>query len=336
MARIKQAPSGNYYARIVIGHDETGKPIQKRFTHYDKAQLKLIIAQHEAKAGTAEHRRRTVGQALNVFLAGKEAVLSPSTIKAYTSMSETLKSKYGHFCALYADSITAQDAQAFISELIAAGSAPKTIKNYHGLLSAAFKFSGIFFPPVTLPQRKQPQLNIPEASDVSKLMKAITGTRLEIPVALASMGLRRSEICALSPSDLSGNVLHIHAATVYGVDNKTRIKATKNYSSDRYIQIPDALADKIRSAGVIWEGSPAALTNCFQRLIEREGFRHFRLHDLRHFFVSYCHNVLHLSDAQIQAITGHKTSVVMRANYLHAQDIEKSGRKVAKNMGKLL
>ena len=27
MARIRQAPSGNYYTRIVIGHDETGKPI---------------------------------------------------------------------------------------------------------------------------------------------------------------------------------------------------------------------------------------------------------------------------------------------------------------------
>lgn len=57
---------------------------------------------------------------------------------------------------------------------------------------------------------------------------------------------------------------------------------------------------------------------------------------VRHFFVSYCHNVLHLSDAQIQTITGHKTSVVLRNNYLHSMNDDQTGQLVSDKLAKFM
>ena len=82
--------------------------------------------------------------------------------------------------------------------------------------------------------------------------------------------------------------------------------------------------------------TPAALSHAYNRLLEKNDIPHFRLHDLRHFFVSYCHNVLKLSDAQIQTITGHKTSVVLRNNYLHSMNDDQTGQLVSDNLAKFM
>ena len=134
---------------------------------------------------------------------------------------------------------------------------------------------------------------------------------------------------------MNGNVLHIHRAAVYGADKAIHVKSPKTYTSDRYVRIPDALADKIRAQGYVTDFTPAGLSHAFCRLLGDIGVPHYRLHDLRHFFVSYCHNVLHLSDAQIQSITGHKTSVVMQ-NYLHSMHDDAAGRLVVDSLSSIL
>lgn len=329
--KIEKLPSGNYRIRVIIGHDDSGKPLRKSFTHPDKTRLRRIAFEYADK-----HRhitnRLTVQESIDAFLAAKTAVLSPSTIRAYTSLAKTLKSEHGRFCALCVYDITSRDYQALINALVKKGNTPKTIRNINGFLSAVCKYQGERLPVVNLPQKQKPVINIPTEQDVKRLTDAAKGTRMEIPLALALMGLRRSEICALSPDDLSGNILHVHKAAVYGADKAVHVKSPKTYSSDRYIRLPDALADKIRSQGYVTDYTPAGLSHAFCRLSGDA----FRLHDLRHFFVSYCHNVLHLSDAQIQAITGHQTSVVMRNNYLHSMNDDTAGKTVAGALSALL
>jgi integrase len=56
-------------------------------------------------------------------------------------------------------------------------------------------------------------------------------------------------------------------------------------------------------------------------LLRRAGIpedQRFRLHDCRHFFVSYCHDVLKLSDAEIIKLSGHETDSIMKRVYRHA------------------
>lgn len=335
MAKIEKLPSGNYRIRVVIGHKENGKPIIKSFTHYDKTKLRRIAAEY-ADSHRSSIRRVRVSEAIDAFYAAKFAVLSPSTARDYKSMGETLKAEYEPFCRRYVDEISSKDVQALINSMSAAGKKPKTIKNYHGFLSSVFKFAEYPLPPANLPQAERPDIHIPEANEVQRIMQAASGTRLEVALGLACMGLRRSEICALTLEDLDGNTIHIHRSAVYGADMEIHIKATKNYTSDRFVLLPERLADKIREQGYIWDSTPAALTNCFSLFLKSHDFKHYRLHDMRHFFASYCHNVLKMSDKQIQAITGHKTSETLRRVYLHSLEQEQINRNVAETMNDFL
>lgn len=129
-----------------------------------------------------------------------------------------------------------------------------------------------------------------------------------------------------------GNTLHIHAALVYGSDNKTHEKGTKTASSDRFITIPDNLANQIREKGFP-EMSPGAVTCAFIKVAKRLGLS-VRFHDLRHFFASYCHNVLGLSFAQIMALGGWKTDAALKRHYLHAMREKEAADKVADAIGR--
>lgn len=318
MAKIERLHSGNYRLRVTVGYTEDGRQIRKSFTHYDKDVLRAMAADYVVKHRNAVQPVR-VGDAIDTFLDAKLAVLSPSTVRAYTSLAKTVKTRYAAFCASYVDAVTPRDVQSLVNGLVADGKTPKTVRNVHGFLSAVFKFAGGTLPACDLPQRVRPEIHIPDEPTVHDIKTAAAGTDLEPAVRLALYGLRRSEICAIRPDDLDGNVLHIHAAVVYGADRVAHLKTTKTYSSDRYITIDDGLAGLIRRGPVGY--TPAALTHAFDRLLAKNGLPHYRLHDLRHFFVSYCHNVLGLSDAQIQAMTGHATSVVLRSIYLHPMNV---------------
>ena len=329
--KIEKLPSGNYRVRVIIGHDENGKPIRKSFTHADKTKLRRIAAEY-----ADEHRnvttRQTVGSAMTAFLDAKEPVLSPSTLRAYTSLAKTLRSEHGRFCALSVASVGQKELQTLINARVKAGNSPKTVSNYHGFLSAVFKYAGFNLPPVTLPQQVKPNITIPEEAAVKRFMENAKDRNLDVALTLALFGMRRSEICALTLDDLDGEWLHVCKALVYGADNKLHIKYTKNSTSDRYIRIPAETADRIRELGYITDRTPEGISKAFNRLLIRSGVPHQRLHDLRHFFVSYCHNILHMSDMQIQNITGHKNEKVLRGNYLHSMDDKEVAEMVSDSM----
>ena len=333
--KIEKLPSGNYRIRVIIGHDEEGKPIRKSFTHPDKTKLRRIAAEY-----ADEHRnvtsRQTVGNAISSFLTAKNPVLSPSTMRAYTSLAKTLRSKYGRFCALSVSSVGPKELQEFINSRVKAGNTPKTVSNYHGFLSAVFKYAGFNLPPVTLPQQVKPKITIPEEEAVKRFMENAKSRNLDVALTLALFGMRRSEICALTLDDLDGEWLHVCKALVYGPDKQLHLKYTKNTTSDRYIRIPAETADRIRELGFITDRTPEGISRAFNRLLIRSGVPHQRMHDLRHFFVSYCHNILHMSNMQIQNITGHKSERVLKENYLHSMKDKEVAEMVSDSMLELI
>ena len=99
--------------------------------------------------------------------------------------------------------ITALDIQTEINRL-AKEHSPKTVRNYHGFISAVLS---VFQPNLkisTLPQKVKNDPYIPSDEDVKKILECAKGTECEIPIILACYGLRRSEICALTLDDLEG------------------------------------------------------------------------------------------------------------------------------------
>ena len=329
MASVSKLPSGNWrgYASY---KDDTGKRRLKSFIDADRG-----TALRAARAFEDEMRGRpgmTVGKAIDTYVAAKKPVLSPSTMRGYISMQNCLKTRYASFCDLIQP--TQQQAQAFANEL-ADEMKPKAVKNYIGLVGSAVRFSGGTFPQVTLPRWELHSDFVPSEAAMREIMEEVSGTRLEIPVALGMLGLRRSEVCGLSPEDLEGNTLHIHAAAVYGTDNKIHRKGTKTAGSERWISVPEPLADKIRAEGMP-DLTLHALSAAFRRVVKRLRLEPFRFHDLRHFFVSYCHNVLHLSDAQIMKLGGYSTDSVMKRHYRQSMDDKKSADLVASALAKMI
>jgi integrase len=91
-----------------------------------------------------------------------------------------------------------------------------------------------------MPQKKKPELYIPDDNDIKTLLNAVKGQRIEIPILLAAFGpMRRSEICALTSDDVNGNIITVNKSMVMGDDKKWHIKAPKTFSSYRNIEYPE-------------------------------------------------------------------------------------------------
>ena len=325
--KIRRLPSGNYNAQIYLGEID-GKKKWKSVTGPDRQTVRKMIAEYESVK--EEPAPLYIVDALENYLKAKKAVLSPYTVKGYKNIIEKVKA--ADMANLSAD-MGRPDAQKLVSAF--SDMSQKTIRNRMGLISSAVRFAGYNMPPVTYPQKKKVETHIPTEQEMQIVMDAAAGTKLEIPIALGMMGLRRGEICALQLSDLKGNTLHIHQAAV-DIGGKVTVKSPKTYDSDRYIQIPKELARKIRKQGYITELGPEQLSYRFIAFLRKIDVQHFRFHDLRHFFASYCHNVLKLSDAQIQKLGGWKTDHVMKRVYIDSMRDDQAAKSAATGMSSFL
>lgn len=276
--------------------------------------------------------RKSFADCATEYISGKSHTLSPATIRGYESilrmMPEKLKmSEIG--------AITAWDVQTYMDKLTAEGKTPKTVRNYHGFISAVL---ATFCPGTNLstqlPQKSKNDEYTPSDDDVRQILDMSKGTPYEIPLRLACYGLRRSEICALTPADLDGNRLTINKAKVLGKDREWYIKATKTTDSTRTILIDDDLADLIRETGTVYDGYPNRIYWFLQKCQDKIGIPNFPLHYLRHYYASTAH-ALGIPDAVIMESGGWKTDHVMKRVYRHAKDTDDQQAKLIAHMRNL-
>ena len=317
MATAKKLASGAWRVRVYVGKSKDGKKVYKSFTDTDKKRCERIAAQY-----LDEHREvlesDTFAHAMEQYLESREAVLSPSTIRGYKNIQKQLLTQYSAFCETPVPDITQSVLQTLVNEMTMFVS-PKTIRNRTGLISAVIKSKGYMPPFVTLPERRKPDLRIPDVDDVKRLLKTAEGTDMEIPIMLAAFApMRRGEIVALKMEDISGNVIHVKRAIVESSDGSLVEKSPKTYDSDRYIPMPQDVIDKIMAKGYICDtDKPRILTLRFERLVKKCGLDGVRFHDLRHFGASYLHSK-GVPEEYILARGGWSTGSVMKTVYRHA------------------
>ena len=308
--RIRQTVDGRRYS-VTIDHKPT------------KAEAMTLISGQFSRPSAARPDQ-TFDDAARAYIASKDNVLSPSTIRGYNII---LKGLPEAFRLARLGTITAMVVQTTINELTASRT-PKTVKNWASFIMAVLRSADLDIKQPRLPQKDKKAPYIPTEEDVKAIFAAVKGTIYEVPYALAALGLRLSEICALTIDDLTGCTLHIDKALVMGEDDEYILKAPKTTDSTRDIALPPELADLIRQQGHVYNGSPSALTKHLYILQGRLGIPRFSVHKLRHFFASYMHQQ-GFTDKQIQEAGGWRTDNIMKTVYQHAMAMDAAKQAMA-------
>ena len=301
--KAEALPSGSYRYRKVY----KGQTYTVMFDH-KPSQREIIDALSEAMQDATNANGSFEGYAKE-YIKDRMNVLSPSTIRTYNRLVNSMSSD---FKKLTMRNITQADVQREINKY-AMTRAPKTVRAYHGFISAIL---AVYRPQMTLrttlPQKKVSERYLPSEDDISAILTASEGTEDHIGIQLGILSLRRSEICALEMSDLNGNELHIHSNMVY---NKKWIKkeTPKTDAGNRIVYLPDALVKEINEKGYFFKYSPQKLNKHLQEYQEKLGIPKFRFHDLRHYFASYASTMMPESDAM--ALGGWKSDYVFKQVY---------------------
>ncbi len=328
--KIEKLPSGSYRIRKMY----KGKTYAVTFD-YKPTQKEAMQAMADAlKKVEREGSHLTFQKAANRYVDTKRNVLSPRTIKEY---SETIERFPKWFRELVVTDITQIEINRIINELSKTRS-PKTVRNYHGFISAVLgTFNPEFKICTTLPQKIKNDPYIPSQNDVKRILEALKDTIYEIPITLACYGMRRSEICALQIEDIEGDIVHINKALVLDENKKWIVKTTKTTESTRDIIIPMELADKIRKQGYVYKGHPNSIYDCLKRIEKELGIPFFSLHKLRHYFASQM-SALGVSEADILKMGGWESDYVMKSVYRHSmmEKEENAKRAAAEKLQKTL
>ncbi len=309
MAKAKKLPSGNWRVQVYDKH--SGK--YRSFTAPTKKEAEYKAAEYSLHARQENsYENLTLREAFQRYIKSKTAVLSPSTLKEYIRMSEH---DFKQLMPMQLSKITPELVQTAINELAATHS-PKTVRNRHGLLHSVLKaYRPTLVLTTRLPQKEKVEVIVPTTEEIQILLEN-AGPVIKVPIMLASSGgLRRSEICALTPEDFTDLGVNINKAVVIDKDGKAVCKAPKTSAGYRFVPLPKTLI----AEAVKWEHfglSPRSLDRRFDTLVKKLPVPHITFHKLRHYFASELH-AQGIPDQYIAKIGGWDSVEVLQKIYQH-------------------
>ena len=287
-----------------------------------------------------------------------KSTVSIPTYSSYVNAVKSIIAPYFRKKKILLRDLQAHDIQMFYQEQLQRVKASSVIHyhaNIHKALKYAVKNDMIPSNPADKVERpKQDKFygNFYDRDELNKLFEAVAGTKLELPVLLGAFyGLRRSEIVGLkwSAIDFEQNTITIsHTVTSCNLDGKCVIVAkdtTKTKSSRRTLPLVPYFHEKLLAVKAQQERNqklcgrsynrefleyicvddigdrfkPNYITSQFPKLLERNGFRKIRFHDLRHYAASIMH-AIGVPDQYIMQRGGWATDGIMKSVYRDAID----------------
>lgn len=312
--KAERLPSGNY--RVRATYTANGKKHTESFTAPTAEEALYMAAKYKKDKQRLQRCDLTVGEAMDMYINDRNAILSPSTIVSYQKIR---RNNLQGLMGIKVQDITQEDIQRAVN-VDAKIRAPKTIRCAHGLLCAVLKvYRKDFAVSTVLPRLHQSEMEIPEQDIVTKLINACQSQDIKVAIMLAAMlGLRRSEISALKWDDVDGTTIRVDEAIVLGEDGLVT-KAPKSKSGHRKVEAPKALIDEInklpRKSDLILNMTPNAISSKWQRLKRETGVK-CRFHDLRHYYASVM-LALGVPDKYAMERMGHATPDMLKRVYQH-------------------
>ena len=269
--------------------------------------------------------------------------LAVATYSSYAAMIKKPVGPYFRQRNLTLRELEARHLQMFYSEMLRKVK-PNTVIHYHAIIHSALKYAvktdmlvQNVADKVDRPKKNSFQPVFLSAEEMQKMFEALRGTKLELPVLVAAFyGFRRGEVLGLrwDAIDFERNTITIrHIVTNAKIDGKCEIVCAdraKTKSSLRSLPLVSNIREKLlalreqqkenrRVCGNCYSKkydgyvfvdamgnifNPRSVTANFSKLLEQNGLRHIRFHDLRH----SCASLLLANDVplkQIQEWLGH-------------------------------
>lgn len=292
MDKFTKLPSGKWNKRVYDYTDEKGRKHTKSFTASTKAEIKQMIAEWKVDRLKEHSASMTVLEACRRTLELKRSSLSPTTIREYGNAIKNAVEPY-KIAKVDINKLKSADVQLWISE-ISEKRAPKTVKNYYAfVLSSVDMFNPDARIRVKLPERKKYEPYCPSSKEIKTLLDYLlehNERNIRNAVLLSSIAtLRRSEICALTSSDLdeANDTITVCKAMVKDEDRKWVLKSPKTVGSNRIINVSHRLFSALEYDGDrIVTCNPDTISDRFSDILKDAGLPHFRFHDLRHYSAS--------------------------------------------------
>lgn len=313
----KQLSSGNWFCRVRVDGKDIGitRPTEKE----------CIAEAMAVKAGIKQANKIeniTLTKAIDKYIEDRAGILSPSTVRGYRCDQRNHLQDLMHMPIAKIDTQAVQKAVNKDATKVSA----KTIKNALGLVTGVLGYYNIQIGKLTMPERQKVEKQIYTRDELCKLLDAIRGTDVEVPVLLAAwLGLRRSEILGLrwDAVDYEKGTVAVTEAMVMDENHKLVSKGTKTASSRRTISCPVYILDVLRRTEHKGEHivmmHPTTISRKFNELCNQVGIPAVGLHALRHQNASTM-LLLNVPDKYVMERGGWSNTQTPKTIYQHTMD----------------
>ena len=327
----RKLKSGNYFVQLRLGGESI--PVTAPTAKECKRQAGLIKAEYQAGKRKTKKTDLTLGQIIDNYIAKYETVLSPSTIRGYSSIR---KNRFKAYMNIPYSEI--KDWQAVINdELEIVGE--KTVKNGWGVVTPALEDIGLDIPEVKLAKVPDNELPFLEPEEIPLFLAAARDDSAEIEMLLELHGLRESEtmyVVRHDLIDLQHNVINVRGAMVPNKEHKYVDKKTnKTASSTRVVPIMiPRLAELVQyhkdSGMPIRTHSASTLLSHVHKTCLRAGVTDVPNHGLRRTFASLGYS-LQIPERNLMELGGWDDPGTMHKIYikLAARDKERAKNAMA-------
>ncbi len=342
MPTARKLASGSWNCRVFSHYEETRLPdgsikkkrIYRSFTDEDPS-LKGKRRCEKAAADWAENKEYTNKKASNLnltlreaidrYISGRDAVLSPTTVASYKSIKENAFPDIMDRKLSDLDEETLQNAINTESQRPSKNCtknprpiSTKLLRNEWGLVATIINKYGLKEEKedLILPSKKR---RFHELVTPDQIYDMVRGTDIELPVLLAAwLSFTMSEIRGLTKSkSLSGDYITI-VEVVVDVDGRpVRKELAKNSLRNRRHRLPPylrQLIDQVPGDTIVPE-SGKVIYHRWKRMLQRNNLPPLTFHDLRHVNASVM-ALLKIPDKYAQERGGWKTDAIMKSVYM--------------------
>lgn len=277
----KKLADGRYTAQIMIDGVRTSV--------YGKTEAEYRLNAAALKTGLVEAEKkenRTLRSLMQSYIDANSNILSPSTLRGYTTI---VNNRFRNYIDRPVSKI---DFQTMVNEEASLHSA-KTVKNAWGLVSASLDYASVSFPNINLPTVIHNELPFLSYKQIFVFLDAVKDTEIETVALLALHGLRESELLALTAEDIFDNCIHVNKSVVPDQNNNLVLKnTTKTPLSTRTVPIViPRLLEILPKTGKLVTVHPSTIRRQLNSVCEKACLPLVGCHGLRRSFASLCYHL---------------------------------------------